>query len=88
MEFPKGTTVAQATAAMPRLLASQGPPPAGVPAPTPVIQSAVTSPGNANTFSATFDAGRTYVVLCFVSDKTGGLPHAISHHMYKVFTIS
>lgn len=88
MEFPKGTTVAQATAAIPKLLASQGPPPAGVPAPTPVIQSAVTSPGNGNTFTATFDAGRTYVVLCFVSDKTGGLPHAISHHMYKVFTIS
>jgi hypothetical protein len=88
MEFPKGTTVTQAEAAMPKILASQGPPPAGVPAPTPVITSAVTSPGNGNTFTATFDAGRTYLVLCFVSDKTGGLPHAISHHMWKVFTVS
>jgi len=88
MEFPKGTTVAQATASLPKLFASQGPPPAGVPAPTPVATSQVTSPGYGNTFTATFTSGRTYVVLCFVSDKTGGPPHAIAHHMFKVFTIS
>jgi len=88
MEFPKGTTIAAATAALPKLFASQGPPPAGVPAPTDVIQSQVTSPGNGSTFTATFDAGRTYVVLCFVSDKTGGPPHAIAHHMFKVFTVA
>jgi len=88
MEFPKGITVAQAQVAIPKILTSSGPPPAGVPAPTPVVISAVTSPGNGNTFTATFEAGRTYVVLCFVSDKTGGPPHAIAHHMYKVFTIS
>jgi hypothetical protein len=88
MEFPKGTTVAQATASLPKLFASQGPPPAGVPAPTPVATSQVTSPGYGNTFTATFTSGRTYVVLCFVSDKTGGPPHAIAHNMWKVFTIS
>jgi hypothetical protein len=33
-------------------------------------------------------AGRTYVVLCFVSDKAGGPPHAIAHHLFKVFTVA
>jgi hypothetical protein len=88
MEFPTGTTMAAATAAVPKLLASQGPPPAGVPAPTPLVTSSVTSPGYGNTFTATFTAGRTYLVLCFVSDKAGGPPHAVAYHMWKVFTIS
>ena len=86
--FPKGTTVAQAQAAIPKLLASQGPPPAGVPAPEEVVSSQIASPGNGNTFAATLESGRTYVLLCFVSDKAGGPPHAIAHQMYKVFTIA
>jgi plastocyanin len=86
--FPKGTTVAQATAALPKLFASNGAPPAGVPAPEEVVGSQAASPGNGNTFVATLEKGRTYVVLCFLSDKTGGPPHAIGHHMYKVFTVS
>ena len=46
------------------------------------------SPGYGSTFTATLEAGRTYVVLCFVSDKTGGPPHAIAHHMFKIFTVA
>jgi hypothetical protein len=87
--FPKGTTVAQATAALPKLFASgNGPPPAGVPTPDEVAGSQAASPGNGNTFVATLEKGRTYVVLCFLSDKTGGPPHAIAHQMYKIFTVS
>lgn len=86
--FPKGTTVVQAQAAMPKLLASQGPPPAGVPTFYEVASSQLASPGNGNTFTATLEAGRTYVVLCFISDLAGGPPHAIAHQMYKVFTVS
>jgi plastocyanin len=86
--FPKGTTVAQAEAAMPKLLASQGPPPAGVPAPDSVFSSQLASPGNGNTFSITLEPGRTYMVICFISDLAGGPPHAIGHQMYKVFTVS
>jgi hypothetical protein len=86
--FPKGVTVSQAESEIPKLLASQGPPPAGVTAPEPVAGSQIASPGYGNTFSATFESGRTYVVLCFVSDKSGGPPHAIAHKMYKVFTVS
>jgi len=87
--FPKGTTVAQAQTDVPKLLAAgDGPPPAGVPQPQDVASSQLASPGYGNTFTATFEKGRTYVVLCFFTDKTGGAPHAISHHMYKVFTVS
>jgi hypothetical protein len=86
--FPKGTTVAKAEADIPKLLASNGPPPAGVAAPDEVAGSQVASPGSGNTFSATLEPGRTYVVLCFISDKVGGPPHAIAHKMYKVFTVS
>jgi hypothetical protein len=86
--FPKGVTVATAQAEVPKLLASNGEPPAGVVPPDEIAGSQVASPGYGNTFSATLEKGRTYVVLCFVSDKLGGPPHAIAHHMYKVFTIS
>jgi len=86
--FPKGTTVQQATTAVGKLLASQGPPPPGVPQPAEVAGSQAASPGMGNTFSATFETGRTYVVFCFISDKKGGPPHAIAHQMYKVFTVS
>jgi hypothetical protein len=87
--FPKGTTVAQAQGYVKKLLGSiSGPPPAGVPQPKDVASSQAASPGNGNTFSATLEKGRTYVVVCFFSDKSGGPPHAIAHHMYKVFTVS
>ena len=87
--FPKGTTVAQAQGYVTKLLGSiSGPPPAGVPQPQDVADSQAASPGNGNTFTATLTPGRTYVVLCFFSDKSGGPPHAIKYHMYKVFTVS
>jgi hypothetical protein len=86
--FPKGTTIAQAEANIPKLLASQGPPPAGVAPPEELAASQIASPGYGNTFTATLEKGRTYVVLCFVSDLKGGPPHAIAHKMYKVFTVS
>ena len=86
--FAKGTTVAKAQADLPKLLASNGPPPAGMAFPDEVAGSQVASPGYGNTFSATLEKGRTYVVLCFVSDKKGGPPHAIAHQMYKEFTVA
>ena len=87
-EFPAGVTVAQATAEAQKLLASQGAPPAGVVPPTDLGGSQAASPGYGSTFTLTLVKGRTYAVLCFLSDKTGGAPHAISHHMYKIFTVS
>ncbi|HTD51016.1 MAG TPA: hypothetical protein VK771_10475, partial [Acidimicrobiia bacterium] len=88
VEFPKGTTIAQAEVAIPKLVVSNGPPPPGVPAPQDLGSTQAASPGNGNTFTITLAKGRTYAVLCFISDKKGGAPHAIQHHMYKVFTVS
>jgi hypothetical protein len=85
--FPPGTTTAQATDAVQKLLTSEGPPPAGVPQPETVATLQIASPGLGNTLPVTLNSGRTYVILCFVSDLAGGPPHAIGHQMYKVFTV-
>lgn len=49
--------------------------------------SGVFGPGGSGTFDATFETGRTYAALCFISDREGGLPHAIQHDMYEVFQV-
>jgi hypothetical protein len=90
--FPEGTTAAQAEAAFDKLLKlpEDAPPPAGVPAPDfeNTIDTFVFSAGMGQTFTANFEAGRTYVAACFIQDKAGGPPHAIGHKMYKAFTVA
>ena len=49
--------------------------------------SSVFSPGLGGTFKATLEAGNTYAVVCFISDRTGGPPHAIGNDMFEVFTV-
>jgi hypothetical protein len=86
--FPKGTTVAQAEAILPKMLASNGPPPAGLAVPETIATAAAASPGYGSTLTVTLEKGRTYLLLCFLSDRAGGPPHAIGHRMFKVFTVS
>ena len=86
--FPKGVTVAQAEQTFRSCSPRRDRRRPEWYRPTSVAASQVASPGYGNTFSATFETGRTYVVLCFISDQKGGPPHAIAHKMYKVFTIS
>jgi plastocyanin len=88
-KFPDGYTPARAEAAFAKLLKlPEGkPPPPGTPEPEDVIDTFVFSPGLGQTFTATFEAGATYLAVCFIQDQTGGPPHAISHHMYKAFTV-
>ena len=49
--------------------------------------SGVFGPGGSGTFEAEFQPGNTYAALCFISDREGGLPHAIQHQMYDVFQV-
>ena len=49
--------------------------------------SPVFGPGSSGTFEAPFEEGHTYVALCFIQDREGGLPHAIQHQMYDVFQV-
>ncbi|HUR49853.1 MAG TPA: hypothetical protein VMY88_10065 [Acidimicrobiales bacterium] len=48
----------------------------------------VLSPGLAAVVPAAgFESGTTYAAVCFISDRTGGPPHAISKGMRTVFTV-
>jgi hypothetical protein len=88
-EFPAGVDEAAASKAMQTFFSlpeGQAPPP-GTPEPTDVAEAAPFDPGTGGTFTAKLQAGRTYVLLCFISDRTGGPPHAIAHQMVKTLTI-
>ena len=80
-------------ASLPALLASDenSPPPEGID-PSQVnfdfAEAGVFGPGSSGTFDVTFEAGHTYLALCFITDREGGLPHAIQHNMHKVFQVS
>ena len=47
--------------------------------------SAVFSPGLGGTTKVKIESGNTYAVVCFISDQTGGPPHAFSKGMINVF---
>lgn len=87
--FPQGTTAKEAEKAYGELLKLEEgqEPPAGVVLPEDFLFTGIFSPGNGQTFEATFEEGRTYLAACFIQDKAGGPPHAIGHKMYKAFTI-
>jgi hypothetical protein len=89
MLFPKGVTPAQAEKAVGKFLKAgeNAPPPKGVPQPKDVGQTGIFAPGLGGTFEMNFLSGRTYVGICFISDRKGGPPHAIAHHMYKAFAV-
>lgn len=49
--------------------------------------SAVFGPDAGGTFEADFVEGNTYGVVCFISDRAGGPPHAIGMEMLEVFQV-
>lgn len=49
--------------------------------------SGVFGPGLGGTFEADVVEGNTYAVVCFISDREGGPPHAIGMDMYEVFAV-
>ena len=90
LEFPAGVGEAAALRALRAFADAQRDgrsPPPGTPQPTPVGDIQFFDPGLGGTFDATLQAGRTYVVACFVSDRAGGPPHAFGHDMVKPLTI-
>ncbi|MBA2624721.1 MAG: hypothetical protein H0U89_03845 [Acidimicrobiia bacterium] len=89
--FVEGTDEAAAEAALNTFLASEDAPP------PPEIDlanidstgdSAVYSGGLGGTSEADLVAGRTYAVVCFISDRAGGPPHVVAHDMKKIFTVA
>jgi plastocyanin len=97
-EFPEGTSEADALAAFAGAFSSEGgPPPEGAIQPsdddfgfTGVFSKGL---GSHLTISKRFKSGHTYVIACFISDRTGGPPHALpaeagGHGMVKAFTVT
>jgi uncharacterized cupredoxin-like copper-binding protein len=89
--YPEGTSADDAEAAFQTLLElpEDAPPPEGTIFPEDVAASGVAGPGVSTTFEVPggFEAGRTYLLVCFVSDRTGGPPHAIGNGMVHAFTV-
>ena len=87
-EFPEGTDEAAAQEALQGLLASEGgPPPEGTPEPDEAGFTFVFGPGMGGTFELELESGRTYGVVCFIQDRTGGPPHVVAHEMAEFFTV-
>jgi hypothetical protein len=63
------------------------PPPPGAVEPEDVGFSGVFGPGRGSTWELTLEAGRTYLMACFIQDLSGGPPHAVKYGMYKAFTV-
>lgn len=87
LEFPRGTTTAQAGDSIAKAFKLGGPPRGGLAGVKVLSIAEAASPGYGNTFTTNFTKGRVYVVADFMSDRAGGPPHAIGHHMWKVFTV-
>jgi hypothetical protein len=87
--FEEGIDEAAAEEAFKAMLSAgpDSPPPAGTPEPDEVGFSYVFGPGNGGTFEVELESGRTYAVVCFIQDRTGGPPHAIAHEMVEFFTV-
>ena len=45
------------------------------------------SAGLGASYDAEFQSGRTYAVVCFIQDRSGGPPHAIANGMREIFTV-
>ena len=89
--FPEGTTAEDGEAAFAALLElpEDQAPPEGTPEPEDIAFSGIASAGLGIQFEVPggFESGRTYVLVCFISDRAGGAPHAIANQMYEVFTV-
>lgn len=92
--FVEGTDVAAAEAAIDAFVAGgeEAPPPpeidlAAAEGPEAPGDSAVYSGGLGGTFEVNLISGRTYGVVCFISDRTGGPPHVVANDMSEVFTV-
>jgi uncharacterized cupredoxin-like copper-binding protein len=67
--------------------AGDGPPAPGTVAPKAVGSAQPLDPGLSGTFTVTLEAGHLYGIACFISDRTGGPPHAFAHDMFTPVAI-
>ena len=88
-EFPAGVDEAAARRAFEALIAAfaeNKPPPEGTPEPEDVASSSIFDVNRGGTFTAELRSGRTYAVVCFVTDRAGGPPH-VAKGMLTTFRV-
>ncbi|MDQ1488261.1 MAG: hypothetical protein QOJ23_775 [Actinomycetota bacterium] len=88
-EFPAGVDADAGRKALEALVGANplAPAPDGTPEPADVAFAEPLGPKSAETFQLTLQAGRTYSIACFLSDRGGGPSHASGKHMFTVFTV-
>lgn len=85
--FPEGVDEAGARQAMDTVLAAPGGPrPEGVPEPSDAAYAGPFPPRSGGTFEIDLQSGRTYALVCFLSDRAGGPPH-VAKGMLSVFSV-
>jgi plastocyanin len=62
-------------------------PPEGLPVNEEIAFSGIASPGQSIRFEVDALEPGTYIAYCFISDRTGGPPHAIAYQMFTGFTV-
>jgi hypothetical protein len=87
LAFPEGVDEAGARQAMDTVLAAPGGPrPEGVPEPADAAYAGPFPPGGGGTFEIELESGRTYAVVCFLTDRAGGPPH-VAKGMLSAFSV-
>lgn len=89
--FAEGVDAARAEEVLGEFLASEGsgppPPELDFAAAEGLHDTGIFSTGLGQTITETFESGRTYAVVCFLSDRSGGPPHVVAHDMKEIFTV-
>lgn len=88
--FNEGVDESAAEAALETFLASEdetGPPPPEIDLTAETPEFGLFSTGLGATYEVDFESGRTYAVVCFIQDRTGGPPHVVAHDMKEIFTV-
>jgi hypothetical protein len=87
LAFPEGVDEAGARQALDTVVAAPGGPrPEGVPEPSDAAYVGPFPPRAGGTFEIDLKHGRTYAVVCFLPDRSGGPPH-VANGMLSVFSV-
>ena len=89
--FEEGVTEEQALDAFRKFAEAEqsgSPPPEGTPEPEDVADTIPIDKGFGQTVHLELEADRVYIILCFISDRSGGPPHAFAHQMVDTFTVT
>ena len=87
--FNEGVDEAAAEEALVAFASSEeeAPPPPEIDLEASTPEFGVFSTGLGATYEVELESGRTYAVVCFIQDRSGGPPHLVAHDMKEIFTV-